>query len=179
MSLTIAELKSLDLLSQQVLDLPLGERAKWIDTLPPPHDKLAPLLRANLLADAAADGVETADFLGALPTYSPAKTNGDNPVSGERIGPYRLLSMLGEGGMSSVWLAERADGTIQRQVALKLPHRHLLDRGLAARMQRERDILAGLNHDHIARLYDAGIDDVLIGPLGDGDRRRAFRVLAQ
>jgi hypothetical protein len=52
------------------------------------------------------------------------------------------MSTLGEGGMSSVWLAVRADGTHRREVALKLPHRHLLDRGLAARMLRERDILA-------------------------------------
>src|SRR5690606_26555233 len=65
---------------------------------------------------------------------------------------------LGEGGMGTVWLARRADGAFQREVALKLPHRHLLDRGLAERMARERDILAALNDDCIARLYEAGFD---------------------
>ncbi len=162
MPLTIAELRALDQLSQQVLDLPPDERAAWIDALPPPHERLAPLLRTNLLSGDAADGVETADFLGALPTFEAASNATDpdgKPAAGERVGPYRLLRMLGEGGMSSVWLAERVDGMLQRQVALKLPHRYLLDRGLAARMQRERDILAGLNHDHIARLYEAGVDD--------------------
>ncbi|MCA3253749.1 MAG: protein kinase, partial [Rubrivivax sp.] len=57
----------------------------------------------------------------------------------------------------SVWLAERADGQLKRQVALKLP-RLTWARGLAERMARERDILATLEHPHIARLYDAGVD---------------------
>ena len=159
MPLTLPQLQELDALLQQVLDLPLEARASWIEALPAPKDALAPLLRAHLLSGGMsmdADGVETADFLGKLPTLA---DRSGGPVAGERVGPYRLLRMLGEGGMSSVWLAERADGTIRREVALKLPHRHLLDRGLAARMQRERDILAALNHDHIARLYEAGVDE--------------------
>jgi len=74
-----------------------------------------------------------------------------------RVGPYRLLRELGVGGMGAVWLAERADGTLKRQVALKLP-RAVWSTGLAQRMARERDILASLEHPHIARLYDAGTD---------------------
>jgi serine/threonine-protein kinase len=158
MPLTLDQLQTLDRLLQQALDLPLDERSQWIDTLPLPQAGLAPLLRAHLLVDEKA-GAETADFLGALPVLPSLADRTGEPVAGERIGPYRLIRPLGEGGMSSVWLAERVDGTIRREVALKLPHRHLLDRGLAARMQRERDILAALNHDHIARLYDAGVDD--------------------
>ena len=59
--------------------------------------------------------------------------------------------------MSAVWLAERADGSLKRKVALKLP---LLSwaPGLSERFARERDILATLEHPHIARLYDAGLD---------------------
>ena len=68
-----------------------------------------------------------------------------------------MLRELGIGGMGSVWLAERADGTLKRQVALKLP-RASWARGLAERMARERDILASLEHPNIARLYDAGTD---------------------
>src|SRR5262249_29944407 len=56
------------------------------------------------------------------------------------------------------WLAVRDDGTLKREVALKLP-RLAWDAGLAERMKRERDILARLAHPHIARLYDAGVDD--------------------
>ncbi len=66
---------------------------------------------------------------------------------------------LGRGGMGSVWLAERDDGTFKRNVALKLPHVTWIG-GLAERMARERDILATLEHPNIARLYDAGVDDM-------------------
>lgn len=78
-------------------------------------------------------------------------------LPGELVGPYRLIRLLGEGGMAEVWLAQRADGSIKREVALKLP---MLRRGredLSSRFARERDILAALEHPHIARLYDAGV----------------------
>ena len=78
--------------------------------------------------------------------------------AGDRVGPYRLLRPLGEGGMGSVWLAERADGMMTRTLALKLPHWSWILPNLAERMARERDILAGLEHANIARLYDAGVD---------------------
>jgi serine/threonine-protein kinase len=61
--------------------------------------------------------------------------------------------------MSVVWLAERADGAYERQVAIKLPQRLPWRDDLAARLARERDILALLTHPHIARLYDAGVSD--------------------
>jgi serine/threonine-protein kinase len=78
--------------------------------------------------------------------------------AGERVGPYRLLHEIGRGGMGSVWLAERADGAFERRVALKLP-RLTWAPGLARRMGREREIGARLEHPHIARLYDAGVDE--------------------
>ncbi len=74
--------------------------------------------------------------------------------AGDLFGAYRLLRPLGSGGMGAVWLAERADGAFERQVALKLlrggwlrPDRHF---------RRERDILARLGHPNIAQLYDGG-----------------------
>jgi eukaryotic-like serine/threonine-protein kinase len=72
------------------------------------------------------------------------------------VGSYRLLRPIGEGGMGSVWLAERADGVLKRTVALKRPHVSWIG-SLAERMAQERDILAGLEHPNIARLYDAGV----------------------
>ena len=81
---------------------------------------------------------------------------GDSPHLNE-VGPYRLVRELGRGGMGSVWLAERTDGLLKRQVALKLPHRSMDDGLLGERFARERDILAGLEHPNIARLYDAGV----------------------
>jgi eukaryotic-like serine/threonine-protein kinase len=73
------------------------------------------------------------------------------------VGPYRLERMLGEGGMGQVWLASRADGLYQKRVALKLLRPGLADPNLRLRFTRERQILARLEHAHIARLLDAGI----------------------
>lgn len=78
--------------------------------------------------------------------------------AGTLIGPYRLLRALGEGGMGEVWLAERADGLYQRQVALKLLRSGYADPGLRQRFSRERDILARLQHPNLAELLDAGVD---------------------
>jgi serine/threonine-protein kinase len=76
---------------------------------------------------------------------------------GQEIGPYKLVSPLGEGGMGQVWLAMRADGLYERRVAIKLLRPGLGDLGLHQRFTRERQILARLGHAHIARLLDAGI----------------------
>ncbi|NYF22230.1 serine/threonine-protein kinase [Xanthomonas sp. JAI131] len=77
--------------------------------------------------------------------------------AGSRIGPYALERLLGEGGMGQVWLAQRADGLYQRQVALKLLRPGYADAALRQRFTREREILARLEHPHLARLLDAGI----------------------
>ncbi|KAB8193887.1 protein kinase [Lysobacter maris] len=76
---------------------------------------------------------------------------------GSEVGPYRLESLLGEGGMGQVWLASRADGLYQRRVALKLLRPGLTSHDLRLRFTREREILARLAHPNIARLLDAGI----------------------
>ena len=78
-------------------------------------------------------------------------------AAGNVVGPYRLIREIGVGGMSSVWLAERSDGQLKREVALKLPLTG--SRMQVERFLRERDILAALTHPNIARLYDAGISD--------------------
>src|SRR5690606_4041105 len=73
----------------------------------------------------------------------------------QQIGPYRILSLLGEGGMGSVFLGERADGEFHRRVAIKVV------RGFAGaaereRFRRERQVLATLDHPNIAALLDGG-----------------------
>ncbi|MCB1626627.1 MAG: protein kinase [Xanthomonadales bacterium] len=72
----------------------------------------------------------------------------------ERIGPYRLVERLGIGGMGEVWLGQRDDGSFEQQVAIKLVA--FPGRSLAERFERERQILARLQHPCIARLYDGG-----------------------
>jgi serine/threonine-protein kinase len=115
----------------------------------------------DLLARQA--GVGTDDFLETLPKFTLAadaaaeQTQGPSVLEGETVGPYRLLREIGRGGMSTVWLATRTDEQIRRSVALKLPHVHLNRDQFTERFARERDILAGLTHPSIARLYDAGV----------------------
>ena len=78
--------------------------------------------------------------------------------AGERLGAYELLRPLGAGGMAEVWLANRADGAFERQVALKIPHLRNMPVEMAERFARECRILATLETPNIARLYDAGVD---------------------
>jgi hypothetical protein len=75
----------------------------------------------------------------------------------DTVAGWRLLRPLGRGGMSVVWLAERAEGGLRREVAIKLPLEAQLTHVLAERFARERDVLAALDHPHIARLFDAGV----------------------
>jgi serine/threonine-protein kinase len=79
-------------------------------------------------------------------------------AAGDVLAGYRLTRELGRGGMSVVWLAERADGVVKRQIALKMPLFSMLGVD-AERFVRERDALAALTHPHIARLYDAGVTE--------------------
>ncbi len=77
----------------------------------------------------------------------------------ERIGPYRVLEELGHGGMGTVFLAERADGQYEQQVAIKVVRGGLGAEVIARRLQAERQILARLQHPHIATLHDGGTTD--------------------
>ena len=72
------------------------------------------------------------------------------------IGPYRLLSEIGRGGMGSVFSAARGDGEYQQRVAIKLIRPGPGSRSMARRFRSERQILANLDHPHIARLLDGG-----------------------
>ena len=75
---------------------------------------------------------------------------------GESIGRYRLTRELGQGGMATVYEAERADGSYERRVALKLLRPGSLGADIAERFRRERQILSSLEHPNIAMLLDGG-----------------------
>lgn len=74
----------------------------------------------------------------------------------EKIGPYRLLDVLGEGGMANVYLAEQT-APIRRRVALKIMKAGLDSKQFLARFESERQALAVLDHPNIAKIYDAGV----------------------
>jgi Protein kinase domain len=153
---------TLSKLLDEALDLAPEARAIWLERLQTTQPQFASSVQQLLAAHATK---ETADVLAGLPsiedlTGSSAEQKDQLWLSaGDRVGPYLLKRELGAGGMADVWLAERADGAFARDVALKLPRINRLRRDLAIRFSRERDILARLEHPHIARLYDAGVTD--------------------
>ena len=77
-------------------------------------------------------------------------------AAGETFGPWRVVRLIGRGGMGEVYLAERADGAYQQQVAVKLLKRGVDTDAVIRRFLRERRILGRLSHPNIARLFDAG-----------------------
>ncbi|MEO1086820.1 MAG: serine/threonine-protein kinase, partial [Acidobacteriota bacterium] len=91
------------------------------------------------------------------PASIPAPPSPYRPLeAGDVLGPYRIVRRLGEGGMGTVFLAERADGSFDLQVAVKVLRHGTEGRRAIAQFERERQILAGLDHPRIARLLDGG-----------------------
>ncbi len=74
-----------------------------------------------------------------------------------QFGVYRVIRLLGRGGMGAVYLAERADGEYMQNVALKVLAPHLADDAFATRFRTERQLLAQMNHPNIVRLLDGGV----------------------
>jgi eukaryotic-like serine/threonine-protein kinase len=127
--------------------------------------RVADLLREDESGrDTLADQIRGAvgGLLGAAPARGPAGQAGSSGEAGLRgtlVGPYRLVEVIGRGGMGTVWRAVRDDEAYRKEVAIKLMHRGLHDPGLRARFAAERQILATLDHPNIARLLDGGTSD--------------------
>ena len=143
----------------RALDVPAADQPAWLAS-----QDLDDELRADLAAVLAQrQAMQQQGFLQGEPgprLAAPVQTGGDlqdGLFAGDLVGPWRLVRVLGQGGMSVVWLAERDDGQVRRQVALKMPHAGPGQALLAERLRRERDFLAALEHPHIARLYDVGV----------------------
>ena len=110
-------------------------------------------------------------------------------LAGQHLGPWKVVTQIGRGGMGSVFLAERADDEFQKQVAIKVIRRGMDSEDLIARFREERQILAQLNHPYIAQLLDGGItpdgrpylvmEFVEGQPLGDYCRERDLSVDAR
>ncbi|WP_348261647.1 protein kinase [Telmatobacter sp. DSM 110680] len=88
---------------------------------------------------------------------SEAGTRGVDSLSLRRVGPYEIDKLLGRGGMGAVYLAHRADGQFEQEVAVKLIDLPLATALFRERFRQERQILAELQHPYIARLLDGGV----------------------
>ena len=141
------------------LDVPAPQRPGWLRRLKLP----LPLEQALHELLNQRRRLERTDFMAALPALvcpGPAEEGRPDAFDvGARIGPWRLLRPLGQGGMSVVWLAERSDGLIRCPVAVKLPHTGPGQELLSRRLLRESRILGVLEHVNIARLIDVGVAD--------------------
>jgi len=131
--------RSIDKIFQDVLDQPIHERAEFLDAAcaddPSLKAEVEKLIRSF---EAAASFLET----------SPASS-----LIGRTLGSYQVKKLLGVGGMGHVYLA--LDSRLKRDVAIKvLPNEFCCDPERVSRFQREAELLASLNHPHIAAIYD-------------------------
>ena len=141
-----------------LVELPAQERAAWLDA----HGIDAGL-RDRLFKMLVADGVEDASVpvlragAAALATeYTPEADEGDGLV-GTTVGPYRLVAILGQGGTSVVFRAERPMGEGTQTVAVKVLRTGLFSADSQRRFRREQGVLSQLSHPNIAALIDGGI----------------------
>lgn len=79
-------------------------------------------------------------------------------LPGDRVGPYTLIKMIGEGGFGTVWLAERREPMVQR-VALKIIKAGMDSKAVVARFEQERQALAVMDHPNVAKVFDGGVTE--------------------
>ena len=153
----------IDSVVDQVLELPSGERGILVERLCAGDDDLEAAVNAFLRdCDVAAtlyDGlpVTGASDLLQAPAELPHPPFRLRP--GERLGVYRIVRILGYGGMGAVYLAERADGVFEKRMALKVLRRGVQSELAVKSFRDERQMLAQLEHPNIARLHDGGITE--------------------
>ncbi|HSJ23893.1 MAG TPA: serine/threonine-protein kinase [Longimicrobiales bacterium] len=140
-----AERTRVEAVFEAALQLPAGGRDEFIERACSGNAAMARSVRSLLAAHALTGGL--------LDATTPAPQAEPLP---DRFGPYRVLGVLGRGGMGVVYDAERDDGQFRRRVAIKIL-RAGSDPELKQRVLTERQILAALDHPGIARLLDGGV----------------------
>lgn len=171
MSIDPARLQRTLQLFDAALEQPVSTRAAWLAQACSDDADLRLEVEAMLAADAGDD----TDPI--TPKLSSLREDSADPAElphGTRIGPWEVRDVIGRGGMGAVYRVTRADGEYQHEAALKRI-RIGLDSTLARqRFLRERQILARLQHPHIAGLLDGGVDEHnapwFVMPRVDGER---------
>src|SRR5947207_2309066 len=135
------------------LQQPVAERAAFLEKICPADHALRQRVAAMLHA---------ADNPGSFlrnPASSPVATGAYEPPAEQpstTIGPYKLLQQIGEGGMGVVYMAEQTE-PVRRRVALKIIKPGMDSRQVIARFEAERQALAMMDHQNIAKIFDAGV----------------------
>ncbi len=122
------------------------------------HEQASPLDRgesAEHLPRQLVAAAKVLDPLGFKTTSSAGETEYPQDCSGQVIGPYHLLELLGEGGFGQVYVAEQRH-PVRRRVAIKLLKPGMNSKEILARFELERQALAMMNHPNISQVFDAG-----------------------
>ncbi len=145
--------RTISRLLDEVLDLPEEARPAWLAAL---------AARAPDAATAIASWLEEYAVMNARGFLEDTAAGpvAEMPLAGVAVGAYRLVEPIGQGGMGTVWLAERRDGQFDQRVAVKILNAALMDAAGTERFAREAGILARLTHPSISRLLDAGVSTV-------------------
>ncbi len=149
--------QQIETLFAAALEQPAGARQQFVAEACRDDEELEREVTSLLTsADSAGDYfVDLADRAG-VPSVDAASPD---RLAGKRIGNYRLVQLIGRGGMGAVYLAERNDRQFEMQTALKLLPVGLESEDARLRFLSERQILARLKHPSIAQLLDGGVTD--------------------
>jgi tetratricopeptide (TPR) repeat protein len=142
-------------LADRAMDLPDAEKEAVL--LEYPDVEVRQAAKKLLDADARAGDFMSTPALRRVP--SALEELRADSLSGMRVGPFRLVSLLGKGGMGEVWVGVREGADFEQRVAVKLLHTGGDADALARRFKRERQILARFEHPGIARLLDGGVSE--------------------
>lgn len=144
-------------LCQEALELPAEQQSSFLDSACNSDVELRREIESLL---AHRQGADTFLEAGAMDAAAQVLASADSASASRWIGrlipPYRIVAKVASGGMGDVYRAERADGTFEKQVAIKLIQGARSTDFFLARFQNERQILASLDHPNIARLLDGG-----------------------
>lgn len=149
---------SLRALFDRAAEIPADARAAWLDVhVPDPARRVA--LERLLRADAATGYLDTPAGEHAQRLAVDIEETRPDSLLGQTIGAFRLVRLLGQGGMAAVFLGEREGADFAQRCAVKLLRRGLYSELEQRLFQRERRVLAALEHPNIARLVDGGVTD--------------------
>jgi serine/threonine protein kinase len=139
----------------QAISLPANERPGYLNQTCVGDDELRAevdsLLRSHEQAGEKFMSAPAIDLKSLVP-----EPNREPGHIGRRVGVYKIVEEIGHGGMGEVYRAARADGQFDKQVAIKLVRLGMDTSFVLERFRHERQILASLDHNNIARLYDGG-----------------------
>jgi eukaryotic-like serine/threonine-protein kinase len=135
------------------IETPASARAAVLDE----HAAATPAVRSEV--EALLQAHESAGGFLLTPPRSAGRIEPETRAPGERFGAYEIVNLIGAGGMGAVYRARRSDEQFDKVVAIKVLHRWISSPSLRERFERERRLLAQLEHPGIAMLLDAGVTD--------------------